>query len=132
MCSNVLKIDDVGLKLLKKLLLSLDEKKAERVTVLSGTDNLLVDCFVICEGTSRPHIKTLANHARVSMKEAGYNLHHWEGYPASDWMLLDFGQVILHIFEPRTRERYGLETLWTQVELPDANSGDSDDEGGQG
>lgn len=97
---------------LDHLIQGLLEKKAERISVLSGTDSLLVDYFIICEGTSRTHIRTIAMNAKKSMTEKGYSLHHWEGYPESDWILLDFGELILHIFEPRTREKYQLEKMW--------------------
>ncbi len=93
----------------------LDEKKAVGIRVLRISDlTAISDYFVVANGTSTTHIKALADEVDFRMGELGEN-GRLEG-KATDWLLLDFGDVIVHIFLPDAREHYNLEKLWADAE----------------
>jgi len=73
------------------------------------------DYFVICSGDSERQIKTIYEEVRHILKEAGVLPHHHEGAFDSGWLLIDFGDVIVHIFTPLEREHYQLDQLWGQT-----------------
>ena len=92
----------------------LEEKKAKDISVINITDvSILADYFIICSGTSTTHIRTLADELEDKMKEAGYSLLHKEGYDSSRWVLLDYGDIVVHIFHEEDRNFYNLERLWS-------------------
>jgi ribosome-associated protein len=70
------------------------------------------DYFVICSGDSERQIKTIYDEVRHILKGAGVLPHHYEGAVDSGWLLIDFGDVIVHIFSPLEREHYQLDRLW--------------------
>lgn len=70
------------------------------------------DYFVICSGTSERQLSALAEDVRVKTRAGGTTLMRSEGSPASGWLLLDYGSVVVHIFSPPTRQYYNLEQLW--------------------
>jgi ribosome-associated protein len=100
--------------MLKIILKELDERKAVDVEVLEVSKlTPLADYFVVCSGTSSTHLKGLADGVQKKLKEdAGLMPHHVEGYPTASWILMDFGQVLIHLFLSETREFYSLERLW--------------------
>lgn len=92
----------------------LEGKKARELDVIdiSGL-SIIADCFIICSGTSTTHIRTLADELELKMGEAGYNALHKEGYDSARWILLDFGDIVVHIFHEEDRSFYKLERLWS-------------------
>jgi len=70
------------------------------------------DYFVICNGDSERQLKTIYEEIGHILKETGILPHHHEGTVDSGWLLIDFGDVIVHIFSPVERERYQLDKLW--------------------
>lgn len=91
----------------------LDDKKAKDIEIIDISDvSILADYFIICSGTSNTHIRALADELEFKMEEAGYNLLHKEGYDSARWILLDFGDVVVHIFHEEDRGFYSLERLW--------------------
>lgn len=96
----------------------LEDKKARDIEVIDISEvSILADYFIICSGTSTTHIKTLADELESKMAEAGYNLIHMEGYQTARWILLDFGQLVVHIFNEEDRSFYNLERLWSDGRL---------------
>ena len=73
------------------------------------------DYFVICSGESARQIKTIYDEVEHALKKEGVSPHHREGAPDSGWLLLDFGDVIVHIFAPLEREYYQLDELWNEA-----------------
>jgi ribosome-associated protein len=68
---------------------------------------------VICSGTSEPHLKAIATEIETKLKQDhDVRAHAIDGFPASQWMVLDYMQVIVHVFHQTKREFYGLEDLW--------------------
>lgn len=76
---------------------------------------LLADYFVICSGTSNTHIKAIADGLLVEGKGAGLRKDHAEGYAQGKWVLVDYGDIVVHIFAAEEREYYDIESLWKQT-----------------
>lgn len=70
------------------------------------------DYFVICTGTSPRQIKTIADEVEQSLKDDNVRMHHHEGTENTGWVLMDFGDVLVHVLSTREREYYSLERLW--------------------
>ena len=73
------------------------------------------DYFVICSGESERQVRAIYEEIRHILKEADVLPHHHEGTIDSGWLLIDFGDVIVHIFNPLEREHYQLDRLWRQA-----------------
>ena len=90
------------------------DKKAEDIVVLDlqGISSF-TDYFVICSGTSEPHLKAIAGEIEERLRdEHGVRAVSVDGFPASQWIVLDYMQVIVHVFRREKREFYSLEDLW--------------------
>lgn len=105
---------------LKVIIHALDQKRAEDIRVLKVTDlTILGDYFVIANGNSTTHTKTLAEETEFQLSQLGVEPHHREGMPGSNWYILDYTDVIVHVFYQETREFYRLEQLWADAEEVD-------------
>ena len=94
----------------------LDDKKAQDIVVLDvGKLTSLGDYFVICSGTSSTQVKALADELDEKLKVSGAKARRVENDKASQWVLLDYGDVICHIFYHETRGFYCLERLWADA-----------------
>jgi ribosome-associated protein len=104
--------------LLSRILISLDDDKAEDVVTidLEGRSSL-ADAIVIANGRSQRHVSAIAERLARRLKEAGYGTRPVDGLPSGDWVLVDAGDVIVHIFRPEVRAYYDLEGMWS-VEEP--------------
>jgi ribosome-associated protein len=89
------------------------DKKAIDLAVLDvqGVSSV-ADYFLVCSGRSAPHVKTIADAIREDLKADGVRPLHAEGQPESGWVLLDYGDVLMHVFLEDTRAYYALERLW--------------------
>jgi len=95
------------------ILEALDEKKAVDVLTLDVSHQTqMMDFLVVCTGTSNIHIRALADGVLETMKQVGIKGVRAEGYNEARWVLLDYGDVVLHIFSPDDREFYRLEEFW--------------------
>lgn len=95
-----------------------DEMKAQDIVVLDVRGlTTLADYFVMCSGTSTTHIQSIAQGAREKLRERGGLRAKPEGDSASLWIIMDYGDVILHIFDQETREFYDLERLWADAKV---------------
>ena len=95
----------------------LDAKQARDTKVLHTADvTVLADYFIICTATSSTHVKTLTDEVDRALSELGEPPLRREGYRGGDWILLDFGCVIVHIFQAEMREFYNLEHIWSDAE----------------
>ena len=92
------------------------DKKGENVLILDLSQLLVVtDIFVIASGTSTRHVKSLASDAEDALREIDRKPIRREGTDYGEWVLLDFGDLVLHLFEAETREYYDLERLWADA-----------------
>jgi ribosome-associated protein len=89
------------------------DKKAVDLTVLDvqGVSSV-TDYFLVCSGKSTPHLRTIIDAIRTELKADGVRPLHAEGRPESGWVLLDYGDVLVHVFLEDTRAYYALERLW--------------------
>lgn len=102
---------------------ALDDKKAKDVMVLKTAEQtVLADYFVICNGTSAPHIKALVDEVDKQLSEAGEPPIRREGLRSDIWVLMDFGSVIVHVFTDEARKFYNLERLWSDSQVIDPSS----------
>jgi ribosome-associated protein len=94
------------------------ERLGSDIVMLDMQDvSLLADYFVLCNAESTPQFRAIVEEVEKRAKEAGGRLLHVEGEPESGWVLLDYGSVVLHIFDPELRAYYNLEELWKQARL---------------
>jgi ribosome-associated protein len=81
------------------------------------------DYFVICSGTSEPHLKAISGEIEEQLKaKHGVRAVSVDGFPASQWIVLDYLQVIVHVFRREKREFYSLEDLWSDAQRVDWES----------
>lgn len=93
----------------------LDKKKAIDIIGI-GTKELTVmsDYFIIASGTSNTHVRALADEVDDEMKKLGVEVDHIEGR-ATGWILLDYNDVLVHVFQPESRQYYNIERLWNDA-----------------
>jgi len=96
---------------------ALDDKKAQDIKLLKTTDvTVLADYFVICTAGSVTHVRTLSDELEAALKKSGETPLRREGGRTGDWILIDYGCVVVHIFMKEAREFYTLERLWSDAE----------------
>ncbi len=88
-------------------------KAEETVTIDLRSKSSLTDYMVITTGRVNRHVGAIADDVAKGLKEIGIVAPHIEGMPNCDWVLIDSGDVIVHIFRPEVREFYNLEKMWT-------------------
>lgn len=89
------------------------DKKAQDVVVLRMSELIyLTDYFVICTGRSGRQVRTIADNVEEALHSAGIACRGREGRTAARWVLLDYGDVVIHVFTPDEREFYRLESIW--------------------
>ena len=101
---------------LNKLVIdSLEDLKAQDITVIDVTGrNTVTDTMVIATGTSSRHAQALADNVSEKSKAAGHMPLGSEGRGTSDWVLIDLGDVVVHVMTAQAREYYDLESLWDE------------------
>jgi ribosome-associated protein len=99
---------------------ALDKKKGKNLQVLhTGALTTLADYFVLCTAGSTTQIKALCDACEEGVEAVGGELHHREGFRDGGWVLLDFSDVIVHVFLEEERDFYDLERLWADAEPVD-------------
>lgn len=99
--------------LVEKILGWLDEAKAESiVTIDIKNKSSIGDFMIVASGRSDRHVGAIADQVAEKLKEAGYARVRVEGQQQCDWVLVDAGDVIVHVFRPEVREFYNLEKMW--------------------
>ena len=92
----------------------LDDRKADDITTIDLKDKAdFADQLIIASGTSARHLSALADYIVKGLKEVGLNPIPIEGQDTCDWVLVDAGDVIIHLFRPEIREHYKLEKMWS-------------------
>jgi ribosome-associated protein len=109
----------LSLAQLERLIFStLDSHKAENIVSVDLTGKSdFADRMIIASGTSQRHVSALADHVRETLKHAGYEHVPVEGQETCDWVLVDVGDIVVHIFRPESRGYYNLEKMWS-VAIP--------------
>ncbi|HOP80057.1 MAG TPA: ribosome silencing factor [Armatimonadota bacterium] len=91
----------------------MEDRKAENVEVLDLRDKtIMADYFVLASGNSNIHIKSIVDGTIEKLKKEKERAERIEGYAEAKWILVDYGDIVLHVFAPEEREFYDLESLW--------------------
>lgn len=115
----------VSADLLANVVTWLDDAKAEEiVTIPLEGKSSLGDYMVVASGRTDRHVGAIADQVSQKIKEQTGQPVRIEGVPACDWVLVDTGDIIIHIFRPEVREFYNLEKMWKAEIPPDASQGD--------
>lgn len=108
--------------MVKLVIEALEDKKAEDIKVIDISEvSVIADYFIIAGGSNRSQIQALCDNVSEKLGRNGCHVKQTEGYDTANWVLLDFGDVIVHIFDKENRLLYDLERIWRdgkQVELP--------------
>jgi ribosome-associated protein len=111
-------------KILKVITKAIQDKKGENIISmdLRKIPEAIADFFVICEATSTTQVKAIADYVEVSVKEScGENAYHHEGRGAMQWIIIDYINVVVHVFLPETRSFYQLEEMWSDAAMEELN-----------
>jgi len=100
------------------VLASLDDSKAENIVSIDiQGKSSLGDYMVVASGRSHRHVAAVADQLLKALKDAGFGQARVEGLASADWVLIDAGDVIIHVFRPEVREFYNLEKMWQAPDL---------------
>jgi len=109
---------DAVSRALETVLASLEDSKAENIVPINliGKSSL-ADHMVVASGRSHRHVAAVADHLLKALKDAGLGSARVEGLESADWVLIDSGDVIVHVFRPEVRDFYNLEKMWLAPDL---------------
>ena len=98
---------------LKTIVQALDKKRGEDIRIIEISDlTIVADSFVIAGASSTTQTKALAEEVEFRLSQLGIEPHHTEGYGPNNWILLDYSDIVVHVFNKVTRDQYNLERLW--------------------
>lgn len=96
------------------------DKKGSNIIALDVRGiSTMTDFYVIAEGNVERHVKAIHNTILDAMHQKGHRALHVEGVRESDWIVIDFGEIVIHLFTPDMREKYALENLWKEGKIVD-------------
>lgn len=102
---------------------ALEDKKAEDIRVIDIREvSVIADYFIIANGANKSQIQTLSDAVEEKLGRAGYLMKQKEGFRNANWVLLDFGDIIVHIFDKENRLFYDLERIWRDGKNVDVES----------
>lgn len=105
-------------KMLKTAYLAMDEKKAIGITAIDISEiSILADYFVICSGNNPNQVHAICDNISEKMNQNGYSTNKTEGYNNANWILMDYGDLIIHIFDKESRSFYNLERIWADGKI---------------
>jgi ribosome-associated protein len=97
---------------------ALDDKFGTEISVLDIHEiSTVADCFIIAAGSNASQIKAMADEVELRLSKLGLPLHHAEGMKSMNWVLLDFGTLVVHIFDKENRRFYNLERVWGDAKV---------------
>lgn len=107
----------------KAAILALEDKKAEDIRIIDISQvSVIADYFIIANGNNVSQIQAMADEVEEKLYKAGYPLKQKEGYRNANWVLMDFGDIIVHIFDKENRLFYDLERIWRDGSMVDPES----------
>jgi ribosome-associated protein len=111
-------VNDAASLAIDTVLASLEDSKAENIVSIDiQGKSSLGDYMVIASGRSHRHVSAVADHLLKALKDAGLGTARVEGLAGADWVLIDSGDIIVHVFRPEVREFYNLEKMWQAPDL---------------
>ncbi|MGL5259276.1 MAG: ribosome silencing factor [Lachnospiraceae bacterium] len=106
----------------KIVLNALEDKKAEDIQVIDISEvSVLADYFIIASGSNRNQIQAMVDDVEKKLTSSGYLCKHIEGYENANWILMDFKDIIVHVFDKENRLFYDLERIWRDGKAIDLN-----------
>jgi len=106
-------MENKSLEMAKLAITALEDKKAEDIKVIDISEvSVLADYFIIAGGSNRSQIQAMCDNVDEKLGRAGFPSKQTEGYDTANWVLIDFGDVIVHIFDKENRLLYDLERIW--------------------
>lgn len=106
-------MNEKSLAMAKLAIEALEDRKAEDIKVIDISEvSVIADFFIIAGGSNRSQIQALCDNVDEKLGRAGYPAKQTEGYETANWVLLDFGDIIVHIFDKENRLLYDLERIW--------------------
>lgn len=107
----------------KLVVTALEDKKGEEIRVIDISEvSVLADYFIIANGLNRSQVQALSDNVSEVLGRAGVHTKQVEGYDTANWILLDFGDVIVHIFDKENRFFYDLERIWRDGKVVESDS----------
>lgn len=107
----------------KLAILALEDKKAEDIRVIDISEiSVLADYFIIADGNNTNQVQAMIDNVEETLGKAGYEPKQIEGYQSANWVLMDYSDVIVHVFDKENRLFYDLERIWRdgkQIDLAD-------------
>ncbi len=106
------------MKLIDQIIEHIQSKKGRSISVLNLTKlTAISDYFVICSADSEPQVKAIADEIVKKLADEGIKCYHKEGYDTLNWVLLDYLDVVVHVFRSEARKFYNLERLWADAKI---------------
>jgi len=106
----------------KLAITALEDKKAEDIRIIDISEvSVLADYFIIASGSNRSQVQALSDNVEETLGRAGNPVKQVEGYDTANWILLDFGDIIVHVFDNENRLFYDLERIWRDGKLVEAD-----------
>ena len=104
-------------ELVKTAVNALKDKKGGNIRVIDIHDvSVVADYFIIADGANVSQVQALADNVEEFMEKAGQPEHKTEGYQSAGWILLDYGDFVVHVFDKDSRDMYDLERIWSDAE----------------
>ncbi len=114
---------NISKEMVKIAVNALNDKKAEDVKIIDISKvSSLADYFIIASGTNINQVKALADNIDKDLSKKGYLVKHVEGYQGGNWILLDYGDIIVHVFDTENRLFYNLERMWKDGNFIESSS----------
>lgn len=101
---------------------AITDRKGRDITIVDMThiESAPLSQFIIAQGSSKTNVAAIADHIRETVhQELGIKPYNYDGYAASEWIVVDYGHLLVHVFLPETRERFRLEELWSDAVITD-------------
>lgn len=112
-----------SMEMAKLTIEALEDKKAEDIKIIDISEvSVLADYFIIAGGNNHSQIQALSNNVEEKLGRAGHPVKQIEGYDTANWILMDFGDVIVHIFDKENRLLYDLERIWRDGKVIEKDS----------
>lgn len=109
-----------GKELARKAIVGLEEKKAEDIKIIDISEvSVMADYFIIASGSNRNQVQAMADSVEEQLAKDGVHPRQIEGYNTANWILMDFNDIIVHIFNAEDRLFYNLEKIWLDGKIID-------------
>ncbi len=106
-------MDNSSKEMAKLAIIALEDKKAEDIKIIDISHiSTIADYFIIASGTNKSQIQAMTDNVEETLGRAGHNPKHIEGYQNANWILMDFQDIIVHVFDKENRLFYDLERIW--------------------